>query len=66
MNNSIIVEWTVRRDRAMQFCGADNAIILHNMLSEGCYMQFLGTWSVLILMYGACVWSCIKKSLRRN
>ena len=35
------------------------------MLSEEFYMHILSTQRVLILMYGASVWSCARESLRR-
>ena len=52
-------------ERRRKFCGAANAIISHNTLSEECYMHILGTQYVPILMYGASVWSCAGESLRR-
>ena len=52
-------------ERQRKFCGAVNAIISHNMLSEECYMHILCTQCVPILMYGASVWSCARESLRR-
>ena len=39
-------------ERRRKFCGAVNAIISHNMLSEECYMHILGAQCEPILMYG--------------
>ena len=52
-------------ERRRKFCGAVNAIISHNMLSEECYMHILGTLCVPILRYSASAWSCARASLHR-